>query len=80
MNAASLVQRVAGISGALAIAAGAYGAHGFRHSEASDYQRELYDTANKYHIYHSLALLGAARCRKPALCECYQNKSLYCYS
>lgn len=28
---------------------------------------QLYDTANKYHIYHSLALLGAARCRKPAL-------------
>jgi len=28
MNAASLVQRVAGISGALAVAAGAYGAHG----------------------------------------------------
>ncbi|NP_001017620.1 transmembrane protein 256 precursor [Danio rerio] len=67
MNAASLVQRVAGISGALAVAAGAYGAHGFRRSEASDYQRELFDTANKYHFYHSLALLGAARCRKPAL-------------
>ncbi|TRZ00151.1 hypothetical protein DNTS_000096 [Danionella cerebrum] len=67
MNSSSVVQRLAGISGALAVAAGAYGAHGFRRSEASDYQRELFDTANKYHIYHSLALLGAARCRKPAL-------------
>jgi len=28
MNAASVVQRLAGISGALAVAAGAYGAHG----------------------------------------------------
>ncbi|RXN21501.1 transmembrane protein 256 [Labeo rohita] len=40
MNASSVVQRLAGISGALAIAAGAYGAHGFRRSEASDYQKE----------------------------------------
>ncbi|XP_024143130.1 transmembrane protein 256 isoform X2 [Oryzias melastigma] len=25
----------------------------------------LYETANKYHFYHSLALLGAAHCGKP---------------
>ncbi|KAA0723101.1 Transmembrane protein 256 [Triplophysa tibetana] len=79
MSAASLVQRLAGISGALAVAAGAYGSHGFRRSEASDYQRELYDTANKYHIYHSLALLGAARCRKPALAGAILLTGMSCF-
>ncbi|CDQ84895.1 unnamed protein product [Oncorhynchus mykiss] len=28
---------------------------------------QLYETANKYHFYHSIALLGASRCRKPAV-------------
>uniref|UniRef100_A0A8C2E764 Transmembrane protein 256 n=1 Tax=Cyprinus carpio TaxID=7962 RepID=A0A8C2E764_CYPCA len=70
MNASSLVQRVAGLSGALAVAAGAYGA--------------IYDTtghlaANKYHIYHSLALLGAARCRKPALAGAILLAGMGCF-
>lgn len=28
---------------------------------------QLFEIANKYHFYHSLALLGAAHCRKPAV-------------
>lgn len=28
---------------------------------------QLFETANKYHFYHSLALLGAAHCHKPAV-------------
>ena len=28
---------------------------------------QLYETANKYHFYHSLALLGAAHSSKPAV-------------
>lgn len=28
---------------------------------------QLFETANKYHFYHSLALLGAAQCRQPAV-------------
>lgn len=28
---------------------------------------QLFDIANKYHFYHSLALLGAAHCRKPTV-------------
>ncbi|KAK6466574.1 transmembrane protein 256-like protein [Huso huso] len=60
-----LFQRVAGISGALAVSAGAYGAHGFRRSDTDEYRKELFETANKYHFLHSLALLGVPRCRKP---------------
>ncbi|KAL2079066.1 hypothetical protein ACEWY4_024810 [Coilia grayii] len=67
MTASRVVTRLAGVSGALAVAAGAYGAHGFRRSDRDDYLKELFETANKYHMYHSLAMLGAAHCRKPAL-------------
>ncbi|XP_043932954.1 transmembrane protein 256 [Protopterus annectens] len=62
-----LFGRLAGLSGALAVTAGAYGAHGFRHSDADEYRRELFETANKYHFIHSLALLGVPHCRLPLL-------------
>ncbi|XP_067117808.1 transmembrane protein 256 [Osmerus mordax] len=67
MTASVVVRRLAALSGASAVAAGAYGAHGFKQSDSDDYQRELYETANKYHFYHSLALLGAAHSSKPAV-------------
>ncbi|CAL8241541.1 unnamed protein product [Merluccius merluccius] len=67
MTAALVVQRLAALSGASAVTAGAYGAHGFKNSDPEDYQRMLFETANKYHFYHSLALLGASRCGKPAV-------------
>uniref|UniRef100_A0A3B3ZQ97 Transmembrane protein 256 n=1 Tax=Periophthalmus magnuspinnatus TaxID=409849 RepID=A0A3B3ZQ97_9GOBI len=56
MSAAVVVRRLAALSGASAVGLGAYGAHG-----------TLFETANKYHFYHSLALLGAAQCRQPAV-------------
>ncbi|XP_055756901.1 transmembrane protein 256-like isoform X1 [Salvelinus fontinalis] len=79
MTASLVVQRLAGVSGALAVTAGAYGAHGFKNKDPDDYSivtvlvsnvstsPQLYETANKYHFYHSIALLGASRCRKPAV-------------
>uniref|UniRef100_A0A665VHD2 Transmembrane protein 256 n=1 Tax=Echeneis naucrates TaxID=173247 RepID=A0A665VHD2_ECHNA len=60
MTASVVVRRLAALSGASAVAAGAYGAHG------TDSTR-LFETANKYHFYHSLALLGAAHSGKPAV-------------
>ncbi|XP_076000158.1 transmembrane protein 256 [Genypterus blacodes] len=67
MTASVVVRRLAALSGTGAVAAGAYGAHGFKNSDPEDYQRVLFETANKYHFYHSFALLGAAHCGKPAL-------------
>ncbi|KAM6909518.1 transmembrane protein 256 [Xenentodon cancila] len=67
MTASAVVRRLAALSGASAVGAGAYGAHGFKNKDPDDYQRVLYETANKYHFYHSLALLGAAHSGKPVV-------------
>ena len=48
---------VAGISGMLAVALGAYGAHGL---DGDAVVKGQFDTANRYHMWHTLALLGAA--------------------
>ncbi|XP_034951041.1 transmembrane protein 256 homolog [Chelonus insularis] len=56
--------RLAGISGASAVILGAYGAH----KEFKDEQlKQVFDTANRYHFYHSLAMIGLSLCRKPFL-------------
>lgn len=49
--------RVAGLSGASAVALGTYGAHAF-HPE-DDHYLATFETANKYHFIHSL-LIGLA--------------------
>ncbi|TKS92649.1 Transmembrane protein 256 [Collichthys lucidus] len=67
MTASVIVRRLAALSGASAVSLGAYGAHVFKQSDPDDYQIVLFETANKYHFYHSLALLGAAHSGKPAV-------------
>ncbi|XP_072833328.2 transmembrane protein 256 [Pogona vitticeps] len=62
-----LFRRLGALSGAAAVGASAYGAHGFRRSDRDDYLKELYETANKYHLFHSLALLAVPHCRYPML-------------
>ncbi|XP_033929399.1 transmembrane protein 256 [Melopsittacus undulatus] len=59
--------RIGALSGAAAMAAAAYGSHGFRRSDRDEYQKELYDVANRHHLLHSLALLGVPHCRRPNL-------------
>lgn len=50
---------VAGISGFLAVAFGAFGAHALRASFDA-YSQSIYETAVLYHLVHSAALLGVA--------------------
>jgi len=57
--------RLAGVSGALAVAMGAYGAHAFS-ADRPDLKK-VYDTANFHHFVHTLALLAVPLCRRPAL-------------
>ncbi|XP_021237762.1 transmembrane protein 256 [Numida meleagris] len=59
--------RVGALSGSAAVAAAAYGAHGFRRSDRDDYQKEIFETANRYHLLHSLVLLSVPRCRRPGV-------------
>ena len=49
----------AAISGALAIVLGAFGAHALS-SVLDDRALASFDTASRYHLLHSVALLGAA--------------------
>ncbi|XP_013389619.1 transmembrane protein 256 homolog isoform X1 [Lingula anatina] len=65
MRTGSIFVRVAGLSGALAVCMGAYGAHGLRNADPD--KRSVYETANKYHLIHSLALLGTPLTRRPFL-------------
>lgn len=59
--------QLAGISGASAVALGAYGAHKLRAGDHNPELVQVFDTANRYHMLHSLALLGAPLCRRPGL-------------
>lgn len=55
---ASVWHKLAAIGGATAVALGAYGAHGLRHLEPT--YREVFETANKYHILHGGILMAIA--------------------
>ncbi len=46
---------LAGVNGLIAVAAGAFGAHGLRAKLAPD-ALAVFETAARYHMYHSLAL------------------------
>lgn len=57
----SLWLRLAGLSGASAVALGAYGAHAFK--PADPYFLQTFDRGNKYHLIHSLLLAVAPQTR-----------------
>lgn len=50
---------LSGISGFVAIAAGAFGAHGLQ-SIADEARLSAFETGADYHLYHALALFGLA--------------------
>ncbi|CAI2301692.1 unnamed protein product [Caenorhabditis sp. 36 PRJEB53466] len=58
--------RLAGLSGAAAISLGAYGSHVLRDDPSiEERRRTAFDTASRYHLIHSLALLAAPSARFP---------------
>jgi len=57
--------RLAGLSGAAAVALGAYGAHSFPPEKQE--MKRVYDTANFYHFVHTMALLAVPLARRPVL-------------
>lgn len=56
MNASRILV-LGALLGALAVALGAFGAHGLR-SRVTPELLEVYETAVRYHFYHALALLA----------------------
>jgi uncharacterized membrane protein YgdD (TMEM256/DUF423 family) len=54
---AKLFITLASLSGMLAVAFGAFGAHALR-GRLDDYAQGVFQTAVQYHFYHSLALLA----------------------
>lgn len=49
---------IAGISGALAVGLGAFGAHGLEPILIQNGRLDTFETAVSYHFYHTLGLLG----------------------
>jgi uncharacterized membrane protein YgdD (TMEM256/DUF423 family) len=50
---------IAAVNGALAVAAGAFGAHGLE-AHLSPRMLEVFETGARYHMYHALAMAAAA--------------------
>lgn len=59
--------RIAGISGAAAVALGAYGAHKEYPKDKIEKLKPIFENANKFHFLTSLALLGVPFCRRPTV-------------
>ena len=60
--------RIAGVTGAIGVALGAFGAHGLEGRISDPHLLEVWDTAARYHLVHALALCGvAAHPRRPAV-------------
>lgn len=57
--------RLAGLSGAIAVGMGAYGAHGLK--DIPEQRKAVFETANRYHFIHALALLAVPLVNKPNL-------------
>lgn len=57
MKAKEILQ-ITGISGALAVGLGAFGAHGLEALLLQNGRLDTFQTAVNYHFYHTLALLG----------------------
>jgi len=52
--------RIAAILGFLAVALGAFGAHGLKETLEANGRMEEWKTASLYHLVHAVALLGVA--------------------
>eukprot|EP00092_Neocalanus_flemingeri_P009397 GFUD01010111.1.p1 GENE.GFUD01010111.1~~GFUD01010111.1.p1 ORF type:complete len:173 (-),score=30.18 GFUD01010111.1:80-598(-) len=65
----SSITRLAGLSGAAAIGLGAYGAHVLAAGKegVTEEQKKAFDVANRYHMVHSVALLGVPLVKRPRM-------------
>ena len=66
---------IVGISGALAVGLGAFGAHALKETLSQNNYTEVFKTANQYHFYHTFALAFVALLPNP---EKYKW-AIYCF-
>ncbi|XP_014477273.1 PREDICTED: transmembrane protein 256 homolog isoform X2 [Dinoponera quadriceps] len=60
--------KLAALSGTMAVVLGAIGSHRYySKDEEGQEQRRIFETANRYHFIHTLALLGMPLCRVPSV-------------
>ncbi|GJQ84101.1 hypothetical protein Trydic_g12076 [Trypoxylus dichotomus] len=59
--------RIAGLMGASAVVLGAYGAHRKYPKDRVDELKPIFETANRFHFFHTLALLGVPFSRNPRI-------------
>ncbi|KAL8580925.1 hypothetical protein ACOMHN_039625 [Nucella lapillus] len=59
--------RLAGLSGSIAIAMAAYGAHGFNKPDLDPRLKNTFMTGNRMHLFNSLALLASPLASRPVL-------------
>ncbi|VEL22996.1 unnamed protein product [Protopolystoma xenopodis] len=60
------IYRIAGVSGALAVSLCAYGSHGLGSNyDAKD--KKIFKTGTRFHMLHTLAILGCPCSRRPLL-------------
>lgn len=59
--------KIAGLMGAGAVGLGAYGAHRKYPKDRIDELKPIFETANRFHFFHTLVLLGVPFCRNPKL-------------
>ena len=52
--------RAAAVTGALAVALGAFGAHGLKQVVTDPHLLEVWDTGARYHLIHAVAMLAIA--------------------
>lgn len=72
--------KLAALSGAAAVSLGAYGAHKNYPNEVGLERKQVFETANRYHFFHTLALLGLPMCRHPFLAATFFISGILMFS
>lgn len=70
--------RLAAIFGTSAVILGAYGAHTLMSKKGSEYDeaKKVFDTANRYHFYHSITLLAVPLSRYPKITALFMTMGM----
>lgn len=70
--------RVAALSGAAAVCLAAYGRHSMKETPETKEFRQIYESANQIHFYHSVALLATPLTKRPLIVNPLHSLSLSC--